>query len=146
VIKQLDEFLRGTHTSERLSAELRRAISVDTGLEKPIALALASGRDVVITGSAGGGKTQFVERVVELLAEEAEAPKPVAPGETHDALHTLVVRDLTAVPVDLRVSTLKGQSGTVARLIAANEGTLGSVSQAPFDHVLDTLHEMQQGK
>src|SRR5579872_29459 len=123
VIKQFEEFLRGTHTSERLSAELRRAISVDTGLEKPIALALVAGRDVVVTGSAGGGKTQFVERVVELLAEEAEAPKPVAPGESNGVRHVLVVRDLTAVPVDLRASTLKGQIETVARLIAANEGT-----------------------
>jgi hypothetical protein len=146
VIKQLEEFLRGTHTSERLSPELRRAISVDTGLEKPIALALAAGRDVVVTGSAGGGKTQFVERVVELLAEETEAPKPLAPGESNGVPHVLVVRDLTAVPVDLRASTLKGQTGTAARLIAANEGTLGSVSQAPFDRVLETLHEMQQGQ
>ena len=147
MISEFETFLRGTHTSERIgSSELRKAISVDTGLEKPIADALAAGRDVVITGSAGGGKTQFVERVMELLANRPGAPVPFPPGETNGVPHVLVVRDLTAVHPDKRAETLGGQKGTTARLIAANEGTLGSVVQPPFDRVLDTLHEMQQGK
>jgi hypothetical protein len=147
VISEFETFLRGTHTSERIgSSELRKAISVDTGLERPIADALAVGRDVVITGSAGGGKTQFVERVMELLANRPKVPAPASPGEANGAPHVLVIRDLTAVHPDNRAATLRGQKGTTARLIAANEGTLGSVVQPPFDRVLDTLHEMQQGK
>jgi hypothetical protein len=146
VIKQFEEFLRGTHTSERLSAELRKAISVDTGLERPIAAALAAGRDVVVTGSAGGGKTQFVERVVEILGEGEENPMAIPAGEGEAAPHILVVRDLTAIPNDQRAATLTPQDATVALFIAANEGTLGSVTQPPFHRVLDTLHEMQQGR
>ncbi|MGH9351697.1 MAG: hypothetical protein ACRD2G_06005, partial [Terriglobia bacterium] len=147
MIEEFEKFLRGTHTSERVrSPELRAAMSVDTGLEMPIAEALVAGRDVVITGSAGGGKTQLVERVVELLLRRPEVPHPALPGENSTSPHILIVRDLTAIPRDRRQAILEGQDGTTARLVAANEGTLGSVDQPPFDHVLSTLHEMQEGR
>ncbi|MGH7705193.1 MAG: hypothetical protein ACRENY_04935 [Candidatus Dormibacteria bacterium] len=146
MIEDFESFLRGTHTSESIPpGPLRAAISVDTGLEEPIAEALAAGRDVVVTGSAGGGKTQFIERVVELLRESGAVGGSTSPDENAPQDHIVVVRDLTAIRHEQRGSSLEGRAGTTARLVGANEGTLGSVDRHPFDRVLETLHNMQQG-
>jgi hypothetical protein len=147
VIQQFRSFLRGTKTSERLreQPELRAAISYPTGLERPVADALLAGRDVVVTGSAGGGKTQLVEQVASLLTIDvpempfshwavAEPPGP----------HIKYIPDLTAVPSGRRTRALTRSDRTRAVLIAANEGAIGRVDG--LARVLGVLHEMQSGR
>lgn len=120
-------------------------VSVDTGLERPVTEALRAGRDVVITGSAGGGKTQLVERVVELLAGSEPRLATHSWDDEGNEPGIRVIRDLTAVPAAVRAAALLRTSSTTAMLVAANEGTLGRITSGDFVGVLDLLHQMQQG-
>jgi hypothetical protein len=56
-----------------------------------------------------------------------------------------VVPDLTATDPSNR-STALATEGTRAVLLAANEGTLSELTDAPFGAILPVLHAMQQGQ
>src|SRR5260370_42086928 len=63
LLDELRAFLRSTKVSETLSPELRTALSVETGLEEALATGILEGRNVVIAGSAGGGKTHLLRHL-----------------------------------------------------------------------------------
>src|SRR4051812_41037639 len=60
VSAELKSFLASVKVAETISDSLRAAISVETGLEEAIRSAVAAGKDVVVAGSAGGGKTHLL--------------------------------------------------------------------------------------
>ena len=70
LISEALEFLRSSKTTESLSAELASALYVPfilenkEKLETVIAEAVKNGRNVVIAGSAGGGKTMLVNQII----------------------------------------------------------------------------------
>ena len=139
-------FLRGTKTSERLrdQPDLRSAIAFATGLETPVLDALIAGRDVVVTGSAGGGKTQLIHQVQQLLIE-AGSPYELVPWDAPppESSHVRFIPDLVAVPSSRRTAALTRGPETHAILVAANEGALSRVrALAP---ILEILHRMQSG-
>jgi flagellar biosynthesis GTPase FlhF len=68
---ELLEALLGNQISESLSAEVRTSIyqtrslsNSKSTLEENLVDALSNGRSMVISGSAGGGKTMLIEYVV----------------------------------------------------------------------------------
>ena len=57
----LHSFLTSSATTvEWMSDELRRELSIQTGLEKVVLAALGANRSVVIAGTAGSGKTHLM--------------------------------------------------------------------------------------
>ena len=146
MLEQLEQFLRGTKTSEKVAGlALRDAISVATGLEEPVADALSRGYHVVITGSAGGGKTHLVHAVMQGLLRRENPIQSRLWSEDTDAGLVRVIPDLTATAPSDRDMALSA-TDALAVLVAANEGTLSSLAVPPFDRVLPTLHAMQQGQ
>ncbi len=151
LLEPFRQFLAGTKTTERVtSQELLDAISVDTGLENIVVEALRAGRDVVVTGSAGGGKTQLTRRVVGRLAK-ANPPLAARAWDdpdwaSVDAIPAVqLIADLTATPSPVRAQALTRMPGATGLLLAANEGTLASLNLSPLGDVIGTLHQMQQG-
>lgn len=148
---KLRTFLRGTKTSERLSdPELRAAISVDTGLEDHVAKYLTEGRDVVVTGSAGGGKTQLIQRVSERLASAAEPVGMLswddpAWADMSEPTAVRAVHDLTATNASRRRQAVERVAMARSVVVGANEGTISKVPVPPVGGVLEQLHSMQQG-
>src|SRR3954447_17577019 len=63
IVAEFRRFLGSVKTSEALSHELRPHVSVHTGLEAAFESALRAGRDVVVAGSGGGGKTHLIESI-----------------------------------------------------------------------------------
>ena len=63
LLDEFRDFLKSVKTSEALSEELRLEITVETGMEAPLAEAIAEKSIVVIAGTAGGGKTHLLKVV-----------------------------------------------------------------------------------
>src|SRR3712207_3778649 len=85
-------FLASFKSSEGLTPELRREIQVSTNLERHAAAALQQGRTVLITGSAGSGKSHLLSTV---LATAADGLRIATPDEAPRTLHLTVVNDAT---------------------------------------------------
>lgn len=126
LLKEFWDFLGSVKTSEVLTPKLRGRISVDTGLEAALLSALKGGRNVVIAGSAGSGKTHLLDRLRE--AKPPELPQLVCwPGERAPAEEPFVrvVMDGTALSKRRRgriFHDLPANCTTVA--VAINEGPL----------------------
>lgn len=151
-------FLRGTKTSEALQAlghDLPRHLYVPTRdahspffLEDALAAALVDGRSVVVAGSAGSGKSMFIEAIVDRAVSSgvrAQRYRPEA-GDTSDA-DVLIIPDLTEVSVGLRAKLLSSTSKRRQVLVGANEGALLDAELTPpFDCTLKDLHALQNGR
>ena len=70
LVSEALEFLKSSKTTESLSVELASALYVPfiledrNKLETVIAEAVKNGRNVVVAGSAGGGKTMLVNQII----------------------------------------------------------------------------------
>jgi hypothetical protein len=151
LIDEFREFLGSLKTSEAVSPELRRRISVETGLEGALESALRAGRDVVIAGSAGGGKTHLLENL-----RDASRPgmPPLVPWtsepEPKRGPFVRVVADATAVAPDARQRMFADRSANCRAIaVAINEGPLLGLAHAlPDSHfaaVVAFLHSAQRG-
>lgn len=151
LLEEFRQFLGSVKTSESIGKELRQAISVETGLEKALADALLAGRDVIIAGSAGGGKTHLLGT----LADSAEGDLPrfiTWPGESEPAGEPFirVVSDATAIPSATRGEMFERRPpNCTAVAVAINEGPLLSLSHeqvdSPYAKAVRVLHTAQRG-
>jgi hypothetical protein len=110
-----------------MSDDLRRELSIETGLEKVITAALEEKKSIVIAGSAGSGKTHLIRMAGNL-------------GRHH------VVPDLAALP-QAKWTTLFSSKALV--VVAGNEGAFiaGVRKNIPgFSLVIDALHALQNGE
>ncbi len=142
LISDLLEALLGNQVSESLSEEVRSSIyqtrtlsGSNSTLEDCLIEALLSGRSMVISGSAGGGKTMLIEYIVSKVI----ARKP--------DIELCVIKDLTAIAGD-RSEYLK-ENGIPKKqfIIAANEGILRtSEIRSHLPHVWENLRSLQNGE
>jgi hypothetical protein len=110
-----------------MSDELRRELSIRTGLEKVVLDAVRANRSVVIAGTAGSGKTHLIR-----IAGDVKS---------HD-----VVPDLAALP-ETKWGTLFSQRSPV--IVAGNEGAFIAGVRRRFegyDVTIDLLHAVQNGQ
>lgn len=150
LVEQFRYFLGSKKVSEGLNSELRPHVTVRTGLETALVAALAEGRDVVVAGSAGGGKTHLLETISELdrtlpkMIRWPEEPEP--PREQF----LRVVPDATALPSSQRQRMMSPRPRNCAAVaIAINEGPLldlkRSRPQSSFAGAVEFLHAGQRG-
>ena len=149
------EFLKSSKTTESLSAELASALYVpfilenNNKLETVIAEAVKNGRNVVVAGSAGGGKTMLVNQIISEL-RKSQIKINILDELELDNFEIIndsitIVRDLTAISSEIATKIVKNKSGNF--IIAANEGALmDKVFNGYFDRVINDLHALQTGK
>jgi hypothetical protein len=147
-------FLRGSKLGERCPDFLyipTNIDGVDWALEDALLRALAGGRDVVVAGSAGGGKTSLIDamqrRAVDLgLDLRFRAGNSTASDDSAGdmASSVMVLSDLTEIPSSDRQDLIQRLRGSGQLLMAANEGAISEAAfEAPLGSVLDHLHSMQ---
>jgi hypothetical protein len=144
-------FLASVKTSEGLSADLRQAITVQTGLEGALATALTAPRDVVIAGSAGGGKTHLLD-VLKSSGESDSLELVTWPTQTEpsDRPFIRVIPDATALAREERFRIFDDRPPKcLAVAVAINEGPLlelaRSLPSSPFAQAVNLLHQAQRG-
>jgi len=145
-------FLRGTKTSESMSSRLRHALYVErqvgadgVSLEDSLAREILGGSSVVVTGSAGGGKTALIDEVEERLIASGSKPRFVENLPWRKSKNAVVIRDLTALTGD-RSARLAEAAQRGPLLVAANEGVLQDVElPASLRDAPDRLRELQLG-
>ena len=154
LVEETLAFMQGVKTSEVLSTELRNAIYapvvLDDGryLHEVLSEALKGNRDVVVTGTAGGGKTMLVDQVLRTLEQEdfivIVIGSDVVPVK-FTAKTVLVIRDLTAVGSAAAAEAFT-RSSRPPMLVAANEGAMmaGEMGEV-FSGVISDLHSLQIG-
>ena len=155
LVSQALEFLKSSKTTESLSVELASALYVPfvledrNKLETVIAEAVKNGRNVVVAGSAGGGKTMLVNQIISEL-RKFQIEINIVDEQELDSFEIIkdsvtIVRDLTAISSEIAAKIVKNTSGNF--IIAANEGALmDKVFNGYFDKVINDLHALQTGK
>jgi len=155
LVSEALEFLKSSKTTESLSVELASTLYVpfvlDNGskLETVIADSVKNGRNVVVAGSAGGGKTMLVNQIISEL-QKTQTKINIVDEQALDNFEVLedsitIVRDLTAISSEIATKIIKNKS--INYIIAANEGALmDKVFQGYFDSVINDLHSLQTGK
>lgn len=154
LVSEALNFLRSSKTTESLSAELASALYVPFTLENKVKLetviaeAVKNGRNVVVAGSAGGGKTMLVNQIISELKKQKVELNIIDESDLENFKivknHVSVVRDLTAVSSEVATKIIKSESGCF--IIAANEGALmDKVFEGYFDSVIRDLHSLQTG-
>jgi hypothetical protein len=154
LVSEALNFLRSSKTTESLSAELASALYVPFTLEDKVKLetviaeAVKNGRNVVVAGSAGGGKTMLVNQIISELKKQKVELNIIDESDLENFKiiknHVSVVRDLTAVSSEIATKIIKSESGCF--IIAANEGALmDKVFEGYFDSVIRDLHSLQTG-
>jgi len=155
LVSEALKFLRSSKTTESLSAELASALYVPfilenkEKLETVIAQAVKNGRNVIVAGSAGGGKTMLVNQIISEL-EKYQVRLNILDELDIENFQIVensvtVVRDLTAVNSETATKIIRKKSGSF--IIAANEGALmDNVFDGYFDRVIRDLHSLQTGK
>ena len=138
-------FLAGVKVAETVSSELRSAITVETGLEDALRTAVAEERDVIVAGSAGGGKTHLLQVLDEIFVT-SEWPDEVTPQSEF----VRVVPDATVVIDAIADGRLAGMPrNCIAQVIAINEGPLLELArdqpESAFAHAVRLLHDAQRG-
>ena len=139
---ELLEALLGNQISESLSAEVRTSIyqtrsllNSKSTLEENLIGALSNGRSMVISGSAGGGKTMLIEYVV------AEVKK------LNPKINLCVIKDLTAIPGDRAKYLKESDIPNTQFIIAANEGILRTQEIREYlPNVWESLRSLQNGE
>ena len=150
IVEEMLAFLKGNKVTDSVSAELQEKIfcpvytTSGKRLEDVLADAILNGRNVFVTGSAGGGKTTLVNRVENVLAERGVVVSHEL-SRTAKPTQVLIVKDLTAVPATLRPAIFGSLEGPTL-LVAANVGALQGVKDSEeVRTVLKTLMDMQVG-
>lgn len=146
-------FLSATKTSEAMSDDLRELLYVPHHLQadgRPLEVALSdalcTGQSVVVTGSAGGGKTMLVDAVSRELTARGYVIIDLGESRPVDAA-VIRVRDLTAITGDRSAALAQACATGSPLLVAANEGVLQETALPDFlDGVLDELSKMQSGR
>lgn len=141
------DFLGSFKNAESVTPELQEVIAIPTGLEEIVLAALGTAPMVLITGSAGSGKTHLVRGVLDRLTRTAEV---VGPGQHPRKPYVLVVPDATELTVEERVQlvveTPKHRSGA---LVAINEGPLLEAARWPngemYFRAVEYLRKAQRG-
>jgi hypothetical protein len=146
VAAEFQAFLAGVKVAETVSAELRSAITVETGLEAALRSAVAEELDVIVAGSAGGGKTHLLQSLTEDFVT-SEWPS----GATPEGEFVRVVPDATVVIDAIAEGRLAGMPpNCTAQVIAINEGPLLELARdqpdSAFARAVQLLHEAQRGK
>jgi len=128
LVSEALNFLRSSKTTESLSAELASALYVPFTLEDKVKLetviaeAVKNGRNVVVAGSAGGGKTMLVNQIISELKKQKVELNIIDESDLENFKiiknHVSVVRDLTAVSSEIATKIIKSESGCF--IIAAN--------------------------
>ena len=149
------KFLRSSKTTESLSAELAASLYVpfflrnQEKLETVIAEAIKNGRNVVVAGSAGGGKTMLVNQIISELKKYEVKINILDESNTENFKiiknSVTVVRDLTAISSEIATTVIKNKTENF--IIAANEGALmDEAFDGYFETVIKDLHSLQTGK
>jgi energy-coupling factor transporter ATP-binding protein EcfA2 len=141
------EFLRSFKNAEGLEPSLRRAISVPTGLGDLIVAALKEQRVVLLTGSAGSGKTHLLQAVraeLESTVKVTDDPRAVR------GPHVLMIEDATVLSPKERVEAVAQRSSArLGTLVAINEGPLREAAEMPdgevYAHGVALLHSAKRG-
>jgi hypothetical protein len=147
MLEEFISFLGSFKNTESLSSELREAIQVETSLETLVTSALCDGRLVLLTGSAGSGKTHLLNNILShvdsgvVIAREGQSPR---------APFILAVPDATELePADLNKIARTGGRQRIATIIAVNEGPLREAAaldlNSPLSKGIKLLHEAQRG-
>lgn len=148
-LSEFDRFLRGTKLAESLSPELRDELHVPTAVEELVMKELLAGRNVVLAGSAGSGKTHLLRRL-KALAGDAVANTA---GSTA-ALKWDFVEDATALMDGLQseqrlLQFFHGSSRAARSVVAINHGVLLALARSDdgtWVAVRDALHAGQKGR
>jgi hypothetical protein len=143
---ELSAFLAGVKVAETLTPDLRAAITVPTGLEEALRTAVAARRDVIVAGSAGGGKTHLLHAL-----DESHETSNWPDGPTPTADFVRIVPDATVVIDAIRArDLLERPPNCVAEVIAINEGPLLELareqSESMFARGVPLLHDAQRGR
>jgi hypothetical protein len=140
-------FLGSFKNTESLSPELRESIQARTQLERYLTNAMSDGRVILITGSAGSGKTHLLESTLSDLPNKVEQ---IAFGETAKSPHVLSVADATELTAEERLAAVSSRAkNRVSTVIAINEGPLRESAsidpQSTLAEGVRLLHESQRG-
>jgi hypothetical protein len=140
-------FLGSFKNTESLSGDLRRAIQVPTEVDEHVVGALLNGHNVLITGSAGSGKTHTLQTALSLVPGSTHC---VPHGESPRSPHISYVEDATELTPQERLAVIAGKSRhRQASAMAINEGPLREAAELKGGSVLakavDRLHSAQRG-
>jgi len=153
LVEQTLQFLSRNANDGVIPPELRESLYVSIltddhrRLEEVLLEELLHGRSVIITGSAGGGKTSLINRMMTIGEFHSTNRMAVEPGLTIPTNYEglLVVRDLTALSPTERLN-LFAQNQGAQFLLAANVGVLQQLSdQNLIRDALEILQGMQRG-
>ncbi len=147
LVSQFIDFLRSFKNSESLSPELRKKISVRTNLHKMLIDVCGGGRTVLLTGSAGSGKTHLLHSIV---SEIAPLGRVLNEPDNLQEKFVLVVEDATELtPADRIKFALTKDPRCLCKLMAINEGPLREAARAKggeyFGAAIALLHDGQRG-
>jgi hypothetical protein len=142
-LQDMLSFLRSMRTAERLrgSPVLQEAISCRTPLFEELKSAIREKRHVVITGSAGGGKTHLLDEVRHELSDEVRfchvgSGEQPAKGEWFVRWH----EDGTKLTKQERDGLLRDLDGG-SLVIAINEGPLRAMAEETEDESAAVLFD-----
>src|ERR1700730_11628841 len=147
IVDQFHEFLRSFKNAEGLESKLRQAISVPTGLEDVIVNALTKQRTVLLTGSAGSGKTHLLQAV---KSELEKTIKVIGEPRAIRDEHVLLIEDATVLSPQERIEAVKRSPlSRLGTLIAINEGPLRESADIEggdsYRLGVDLLHAAKRG-
>lgn len=151
LLEEFRQFLGAGKVADESDPELRDEYSVPTGLEEPVASALERGRNVVVAGSAGSGKTHLIKALEESdIGELPDFVKWPEGEEPSDGEFIRVIRDVTAWAEEMGSDVFATEEdGCWATVIAANEGPLLDLAAGEdgeiFQAVVESLHRAQRG-
>lgn len=152
LIEEAVSFLFTSAVTERMSDDLQNALYVPIRtsngqyLAQVLADFLNSGRSVIVTGSAGGGKTSLIDHVVRILHENGATTTNLLPGSSSSpGKEVWVIRDLSEFSDDSQVASVF-ENFDHPRIIAANVGMLRTYeSLESIQAILEILKAMQHG-
>jgi serine kinase of HPr protein (carbohydrate metabolism regulator) len=132
LVSQFIDFLRSFKNSESLSPQLRVAISVRTNLHAILLDVCAEGRTILLTGSAGSGKTHLLHAIISELEPKARILR--VPDKVSKP-YVLVVEDATELSTSERIAFIRpGDRQCVCKIMAINEGPLREAAKARGGH------------
>lgn len=142
------DFLGSFKNAESLSPGMREAVNVTTGIETHLVSAIEGGKTIIITGSAGSGKTHLIKEVREqidpgltVITSREESPRKP---------HILIVPDATELTVQQRIAAVSRKSKSLkATVVAINEGPLREAARTSggelYSDAVRLLHAGKRG-
>jgi len=140
------EFLESFKSSESLSPDLRDDISIPTKLDELIISIANKQRLILITGTAGSGKTHLLHGL-----QKKSKIKIIGLPENAKDKHILVIPDATVLSPKERINTInKMDDKREATIIAINEGPLREMASLKdannYKIAQDLLQRGRQGE